>query len=218
MVAPYPSRGVVTTGDLSTDSDVLPSFPGTDFLVERASEFSTGLTKSASGREVAVAYYSAPLYRWKLKINVLRARAALNEVAALAGFYGSRLGRWGCFFYQDPVDNVVSAEPFATGDGTTRTFQLSRTVNRGGVASYVEPVYACWNAPTFTAAGSPVSGVTVAPWGLVTFPTAPANGAAIAWSGSYLFVCRFDQDDLTLAAIAAQLWSQDGLQFVSRRP
>lgn len=218
MVAPYPSRGVVTASNLSTDADVLPALPGMGFLVERAQEFSTGLVKSASGREAPVAYYSSPLYRWKLKINVMRAQTALNEVAALEGFYGSRLGRWGCFFYQDPVDNEVSGEPFGTGDGTTTSFQLSRTVNRGGVATYSEPVYACWQQPTIYANGSPVSGVVINPWGVAAFPSAPASGAALTWSGSYLFVCRFDQDDLTLAQINAQLWSQDGFQFVSKKP
>jgi len=45
----------------------------------------------------------------------------------------------------------------------------------------------------------------------------PASGAVVSWSGSFFYPCRFTQDDLTLKAIAAQLWSSDGLKFCSVR-
>lgn len=217
MVLPYPAVGVITNTDLTTNADVMPQLPGLDFLVERSPMFTTGVQTAASGREIAAAYESTPRYRWKIRYNVLRSRAALVETQKLWGFFNSRLGRWGVFYYLDPLDNTVAAEPFGTGDGVTTTFQLSRAVGRGTTYPASEPVYACWLQPVVKV-GATITTVTVAPWGVVTFASPPAAAAALTWSGSYLFVCRWDQDDLPLAQMVKDMWSGDGLQFVSKKP
>lgn len=218
MALPYPSVGVVTAADLSTDPDVFPQLPGQAFVVERGSNFSTGVRQAASGREIRTAFYSAPLYNWKIKLNVLRATPALPEVAQLIGFFNSRRGKYGCFFYLDPLDNVVANEPFGTGDGTTTTFQLQRRAGLPSIYTAPEPVYACWQTPTVTVNGVATTAFSIGPWGQLTFDAAPAAGAALAWSGQYLFVCRFDQDNLPLGQLYAELWNQQGLPFVSLRP
>jgi uncharacterized protein (TIGR02217 family) len=216
---PYPTVGVITSTDLTTNADVFPQLPGTDFLTDRSPIFSTGLKTAASGREIRTAYRSAPLYQWSVAINVLRARPAVPEVAKLMGFFSSRQGRYACFFYLDPVDNAVVTEPFGTGDGATTTFQLSRQVGRGTTyPGGPEPVYACWLTPTIYVNGVSTAAFTVGPWGVVTFVSPPAAAAALTWTGSYLFVCRFDQDDLPLQQIVKDLWSQKGLKFMSLKP
>ena len=55
-------------------------------------------------------------------------------------------------------------------------------------------------------------------YGQVSFSTAPPENAAIGWSGSFLFWCRFSQDTLSPAQLVASLWSLDGLQFESVKP
>ena len=40
----------------------------------------------------------------------------------------------------------------------------------------------------------------------------------IAWSGSFLFWCRFSQDTVSPAQMVASLWSLDGLGFESVKP
>lgn len=218
MVLPYPSVGVVSATDLSTDPDVFPQLPGQAFIVERAPNFSTGVRQAASGREIRTPYYSAPLYSWKLRINVLRVTQALPEVAKLTGFFNSMRGKFGSFFYLDPLDNIVADEPFGTGDGVTTTFQLQRRAGLPSIYTAPEPVFACWKTPVVKVAGTPTASFSIGPWGQITFTTAPANGAALTWSGQYLFVCRFDQDNLPLGQKYADTWTQDGLAFISLRP
>ena len=52
----------------------------------------------------------------------------------------------------------------------------------------------------------------------LVFATPPPEGATIAWSGSFLFWCRFSQDAVSPAQMVQSLWSLDGLQFESVKP
>ena len=75
-----------------------------------------------------------------------------------------------------------------------------------------------FGGPWVTAAGALVdpSAYTIAN-GLVTFATAPASGAALAWTGYFGFLCRFDGDDLDFEQFMANLWKVDSLKFRSLR-
>ena len=53
--------------------------------------------------------------------------------------------------------------------------------------------------------------------GLVTFNTAPANGAALTWTGYFGFLCRFDDDSLDFEQFMQNLWRVDSLKFRSVR-
>jgi uncharacterized protein (TIGR02217 family) len=143
---------------------------------------------------------------------------ALPEVAKLTGFFNSMRGKFGSFFYLDPLDNIVADEPFGTGDGSTTTFQLQRRAGLPSIYTAPEPVFACWKTPVVNVAGTPTASFSIGPWGQITFASAPADGAALTWSGQYLFVCRFDQDNLPLGQKYADTWTQDGVAFISLRP
>lgn len=211
-----PTRGVITTTDLLTDADVLPPLPGLDFIVEKAPEYSTTIRRSASGREVRAAWYSSPIWNFKVRFNVLRNITATPELARLVGFFNSRLGRFGCFYYLDPEDNQVTDQAIAVGNGTTRSFQTIRTVG-ASPHQMNEPIYAFWKTPVVKVNGV-TTAVTISPWGVITFASAPASGALISWTGQFMYVCRFDVDKLTLEQIVSALWSQSGLPFVSLKP
>jgi hypothetical protein len=72
--------------------------------------------------------------------------------------------------------------------------------------------------PWITSGGGLVdpSAYTVAN-GAVTFATAPANGAALAWTGYFAFLCRFDGDALDFEQFMASLWKADSVKFRSLR-
>jgi hypothetical protein len=53
--------------------------------------------------------------------------------------------------------------------------------------------------------------------GAVTFATAPASGAALAWTGYFGFLCRFDGDDLDFEQFMANLWRAESVKFRSLR-
>lgn len=74
---------------------------------------------------------------------------------------------------------------------------MAKTSSLPGGTPYVRTI----RAPDANATVK-VSGVVAAPTisqanGSVTFSTAPADGAALTWSGSYHLVMRFDADELT---------------------
>jgi uncharacterized protein (TIGR02217 family) len=220
MPYPYPTRGVVNTNPITGDADVFPQLPGVDFTVEKTPIWSTGRKKSASGRMIRSAYFSAPLYQFKLQHNVIRDRPALQELKSLWGFYNSRQGGFATFFYQDPFDNAVTAEPLATGDGATTTFQFVRQVGKGTPYATVEPVYALWLAPSvyFNGVLQSAAGYTINAWGTITFNAAPANGVAITWTGGFLYVAHFDDDTLSFSQMVKDLWEQKGLTFTTDKP
>lgn len=221
MIAPYPTRGIVaaaTKAELYTDPDVFPHLPGRDFVASKGPSWSTGVKRAASGREVRSAAWSTPIWEFKLKHPVLRDLADKPEVGKLLSFFNSRMGRFGFFYYLDEDDNSAPLATFATGDGVTTQFQLSRRLGADTPYVSVEPVYALWGTPTVAVNGTPTGAFTVDPWGQLKFTTAPADGAAIAWAGQFLYVCRFDQDKLTVEQIVKALWSQDGMTFCSLKP
>ena len=51
------------------------------------------------------------------------------------GFFLQLQGQFGTFLYTDPDDNAVAGQAFATGDGTTTSFTMMRSL--GG---FLEPV------------------------------------------------------------------------------
>ena len=53
--------------------------------------------------------------------------------------------------------------------------------------------------------------------GAVAFTTAPLNGATLAWTGYFGFLCRFDADDLDFEQFMANLWRADSVKFRSLR-
>jgi uncharacterized protein (TIGR02217 family) len=221
MPLPYPTVGLVTGADLSLNADVFPDLPGRDFIQTKAPIFATGVKTSASGRETRDAKFSAPRWAFKVRHNFLRDLAAKPEVQKLLAFFMSRQGKFGFFFYLDEDDYQVAEYQFGTGDGTTKTFQLSRPIAPGTPYSYVEPVYAVWETPTVKKAGvaqTYTTHYTIGAGGKITFVTAPTAGQALTWAGKFLYVCRFDVDRLDIEQIVKTLWSQDGLPFISIKP
>jgi hypothetical protein len=217
---------------------VLPFLPGQDIAVSKAPLWSTKVIRAASGRERRTPYWSYPLWKFELSHGVIRHRAAQAELTAMWEFFNVLQGQYGAWLFLDPTDcqlptsllldssgqpltdssgafitdgsSTPTSYPFATGDGVTTTFQLTRTIN-----SFVEPVYAAF-APTVLDNGALAGTHTVAN-GKVTFAAAPGAGHVLSWCGYFFFGCRFAQDDLTFEQIVRQLWAGKSLKFTSLR-
>ena len=220
MASPYPTRGVVVAASLSAlyaDSDVFPFLPGREFTVSKSAAFATHVRRAASGREVRQSLQENAQWRWKISHSFMRDLASKPEIQRLWGFYVSRRGRFGSFFYYDPDESAVSNYQFGVGTGSATSFVIYRPV---GAAPSIEaePVRAFWGTPTITVNGTPTSAFTINPWGGIVFASPPASGAVLRWSGTPLFVCRFDDDELSAAQFARSFWSQDGLSFASDLP
>lgn len=216
---PYPTTGIISSIDLLQDYRVFPQLPGIDFLVSKTPVFSTGVKASSSGREIRSSYYPYPLYSYKVQANFLRNKTpSTSEMQKLLAFFNNKKGRYGAFYYLEQEDNAVADEPFGTGDGTTKTFQLFREVSKGTPFAEKEPVYAVWQAPVIKVNNVVSASYAVDVWGKINFTVAPAAGAALTWTGKVLSVCRFVDDEMSLQQLVSRIWGQDGLEFRSIRP
>ena len=84
-----------------------------------------------------------------------------------------------------------------------------------------EPIYDAQGATSIYAAGALktlTADYTLSATGLVTFGAAPASGAALTWTGSYLRRVRFASPSLNIDRTVAQMWKAGGVELVSVIP
>lgn len=222
MTTPYlPSTFRITADPATTDPNVFPLVAGATFAAEKGPAFSTVTRRAVSGRQVRASWMSTPTWTIKFGYDFIRNRpgvAGQDNLRALNAFFASRLGGLGSFFYYDPDDNAVTNQAIATGTGVQTTFQLVRSYTDGRGNSFVEPIYCVWKTPTVTVAGTPTAAFTYGNYGQITFTSPPASGAAIAWTGNYLWWVRFADDQIKPAQMVKDLWSLDGITLESLKP
>lgn len=158
--------------------------------------FNTDISTTDSGAIHRTARRSHPRYQW----DVAHAIDDLAAFDTLRAFYLARQGALYSFLFRDPFDYSTASDnrggvtafddiTFATGDGSTTTFQLikpygdaTNTINRKirrpdsgqlkiGIAGVNQA--SGWSLNTTDKPGE------------ITFDTAPANGAAITWGGTF---------------------------------
>jgi uncharacterized protein (TIGR02217 family) len=193
---------------------VLPYLPGQTPNVAKAPVWSTKVKRAASGRERRTALWPYPLWQFELTYEVIRHKPLRDELFALWEFFNAIQGRYAPWLFVDPSDCQIpsgSPQTFAVGDGATRIFQLTRSIN-----SFTEPVFEVF-APSILDNGAAAGAYAMGPNGVVTFATAPASGHTLAWYGYFYFGCRFLQDDLAFDQIVSQLWSGASVKFTSLR-
>ena len=204
---------------------IFPVLPGQSWPTTKTPHFATRTQRGTSGRELRLADQPYPIWEFTLPFGLLRddndsrgagIGAGFNELRMLMGFVLSVQGSFQTFLYDDPTDDTVSTEQqFGTGDGTTTTFQLGRTLISGG---FFEPIVAPNTVTGIWIAGvlqSPSNYTVSATTGIVTFTTAPANGAAITWTGTFYFRCRFSEDSAEFSNLALGGWETKSLKFRS---
>lgn len=189
-------------------SDALfPLLSGQTWPRIRTSRFST-IVKRAQGRRYALSQQTYPTHLIRISYSFLR----LADLAALRGFFLARRGRADDFLFDDRDDRQVTDQPFGVGDGVTTVFQLLRTAE-----GFAEPVYAINGAPVVKVAGTTTS-VTTDGLGRVTFAAAPANGAALTWSGLYRWRVAFTRDEAEIEEFMRQLYVQKTVEFETFHP
>jgi uncharacterized protein (TIGR02217 family) len=196
-------------------NSVFPALSGLAFPVTKTPTWRTDVQEAQSGKEVRIGAWLYPRWRWSLAYEFLRDKPELSkdELWALMGFYNKHFGSLDSWLFEDPDDKSVTAQPFGTGNGAQTQFQLVRT--RGG---FVEPVKELNGTPLIYKAGvlqTVTTHYTINSTGLVTFVTAPANGAALAWTGSFYWRCRFHEDEFSVEKFAQKLWEAGKVEFIS---
>jgi uncharacterized protein (TIGR02217 family) len=189
----------------------LPTLPGLSWNTTKAPRFNTKVQTSVNLSELRSSFAATPVYDFTRSYDLLRDNTADDELHELGGFFMARYGSWDKWLFADPDDSIALLEPFDTGDGVTVAFQLQRTF---GV--FIEPVCNVAAAPLIYKAGvlqTVTTDYTVSATGLVTFTTAPAAAAALTWSGTYYFRCRFEQDAQEYQQFMSRLWQARSFGF-----
>ena len=190
---------------------VFPTLPGLGYPKQRNPEWKSQVEESVSGLKTGYQYWTYPRRHYVLTVNLLRSASTYTEWQSLVGFFNNVGGQAGQFLFDDPLDDSVTSQANGAGDGTTKTFQLVRTL--GG---FTEPVFALNGSPTVKVNGATTS-VTVGNNGQITFASAPANGAAITWSGSYYWVCRFEADVIEFDEFMSGLHAVKEIKFATEK-
>lgn len=191
---------------------ILPLLAGLTWDITAEPQFRTIVHRAVSGYEVRAAFMIYPLWTFNLKYDILRDNAVNNELKTLLGFFNLRQGSFDSFLYSVPADSSVTTMSFGTGTGAATVFQLTRSY--GG---FVEPVNNLNAAPQIYVAGvlkTLTTDYTISATGVVTFVSAPANGAALTWTGTYYYRCRFLSDNISPSQFMQNIYNLNKLDFV----
>jgi uncharacterized protein (TIGR02217 family) len=191
--------------------NVFPVLKGRGWSVLKTPLWSNRIQTSTSGLEVRAKLWTLPRYRFELTYPLLREYSGHDDMRQLLTLYQSVSGTYDTFLYKDLDDYSVTAQAFGTGTGSTQAFQLIRSY--AGLSEPVRGVAA--GTQIFINGTLQTSGYTISNTGLVTFSTAPSAGAALTWTGTFYYRCRFEQDGLELEQFFANWWACNSLTFVS---
>ena len=148
---------------------------------------------------------SYPVWIWTLNFEYL----TYADFLLMVGLYNQCQGSLSPFLFLDPYDyNTGGNQVVGTGDNATKAFQLVRNF-----ANAIEPVQAPNNRTIYVNNNSNNAITVDNNTGIVSFNSAPANGASIAWNGTYYWRCRFMDDSVDFEEWSYKLWQLQKLQF-----
>jgi len=194
------------------------NLPGLTWDSERTPIFNTGVQPAVSGKESRIAYQQYPRFYFDLQYELLRDYVVPSDLKALIGLFIDMQGRYDTFLYTDPTFNAVTTFQFGTGDGVTQNFQLIANYQNSGGPGGPELIQNLNGAPSIFKAAvlqTLTTHYTISATGMVSFVTAPAAAAALTWTGSFYYRCRFDADELTAKQFAALFWATKSVRLKS---
>jgi len=190
-------------------NDLFPTLGGLQWNRVKQPEFNTVTMTAVDLSELRSSFSDTPIYNVVQSYDVLRDDVAHNELETLMGFFLKHRGSWDSWLFNDPDDFAVINEAFGEGDAAETEYQLRRTFG-----AFTEKVSNLNASPAISINGVLQStGYTVSATGLVTFDTAPADGALITWTGTYYFRCRFTEDMQTFNQFMQHLWENKQVEF-----
>ena len=202
---------------------------------KKTPDYNTVKQKTAASRgDAAFSLKPYPTWNFNLDLNAVLGGEWVSG-SVLQDFLGCFMacaGGAALFLFTDPNDNTVAlsagvalnvtpgaAQPMEqVGDGTSKVFQLARTIGQGVDILQNVTITTLMVGSSTMALGTDYS---VDDTGVVTFVSAPAFNAIITWEGSFQYLCQFAED--TLAGLArvnvnssGWLWECSSIKFESR--
>ena len=186
----------------------LPLFPtllGQSAAVKLRPRFAGANTTHVSGRGARLLRASQPLWDVEIAFDVLRLSPSAPDVQTLLAFFDACRGCDASFLVASPL-GAATDQALGIGNGVQTAFPLHRTI--GGI---VVPVSAVAGAPSVRVDGALMPGDAfvsqAGPPVQIVFAVAPAPGAVLTACFADLLVCRFADDQQSLEAFAANLFS-----------
>lgn len=193
---------------------IYPDLPGLKPEVTCAPEWKSEVIEAWSGEETVIGRRAFPRWRYTLSYEVLCSQPENQERAKLLAFFNRHRGMGESFLFIDEEDNAVADQRFGTTDGTTTTFQLTRTID-----DWIEPVWAVVGAPLIKRGGVALTvgaDYTLGSMGQVVLASGWIAGAALTWTGSYAMRVRFDKDTLGFERFLKGLWKTGTIDLLSK--
>lgn len=187
---------------------LFPTLAGLTWDTVKTPTFNTLVQTAVDGSELRCSYQSTPVWEFQLSYDLLRDDTIFNELKTLGGFFLNRHGKFDSFLFLDDDDSSAQYQVFGTGDGSTTEFQLIRSFG-----NFTEQVSNIQAGPSVYA-NAVVANATVGSTGLVTFNSAPAVGANLAWIGRYYYRCRFKEDAVDFNQFMRRLWEAKTVEFI----
>ena len=134
-----------------------------------------------------------------------------SSLQSLMGFFLQLQGQFGTFLYADPDDNAVTSQAFATGDGSSTSFTIMRSLG-----DFLEPVgWVTALSNVYLNAVKQTSGFSFSAPNTLNFTSAPGSGVIVSADFSYAFQCRFLDDQMDFEEFMANLWKLASMKFRS---
>ena len=174
-----------------------------------------------------------PRWQWELVYSgYIREGSPWFDFENLNGFYLAQYGPLSSLLFRDQLDNQVTGQFIATGDGVTTAFQLVRTFNgfnepiyvvdtRGAITygPYTQPAaltpQAYDNGSPITANFSLETGILTT--GTLLSPVPISAGHILTATFSFGFRVRFVDDELDFKNVFNTYWQLDSLKLIETR-
>lgn len=207
---------------MSLTLSIFPDLKGISYPVLKSPQWSTEVHRSTAGKRTTYGRFVYPFYKYELPYEFLRSGTMMpgmpaNEYQELLAFYNSQHGMEGLWLFNDKSDNTATTMAFGPATGTVSVSQLTRTIF-GSVSQWTDPVF----APTVTNIknGSVTLSLgvdyTMTDTGAVTL-TPPLVAPALNWTGTYMWLSRFDEDGSDFEQFMQYIWSNSKIPFSTEK-
>lgn len=202
--------------------DVFPTFPGLTFSVIKSPNWSTRQQRAVSGRELRVADFDNPIWRFTLTYSVLHDEKfgatytpPNTALRTMMDWINSRSGGFDTFLYDDPTDDTATGQQIGVGDSATSSFQMGRQLIAGGFYESLIAINTVTDVKLNGVVDSPANYTVNKDTGIITFTSAPTTGVIITSDFTYYFRVRLDTDTLDFEEFMYNLWELKQLKLVS---
>ncbi len=178
--------------------------------------FSTDIITMKNGNEQRNINWSRPRMRYNL-VNTIKNQGSFDLINA---FFYNRKGRAYGFRYKDWADYQAIGQVVGVADGVETQFQLIKTYDSGSnqlsrtISKPVENTVSVYMDAVLQSSGYSIDITT----GILTFSSAPSNGAIISVDFEFDVPVRFDSDNLEVRVDSVNSFSVNDILLIEVQP